>query len=515
MTLVSGPAGDTKQRDARPAVGRNPAALHRETIAVARFGAVRGWAQRLHARRGSLPPLILVCSLTAATSIGCSQRVHLLGFDDEQSTPTTDETTVTGSNQTSSTYVDETSPTTSGSDASSATPTESFTDAGTDGGNDAGLELPTPTNPPNILVNVLELDPDTVSTRLSALFRRLFISGNADSELIYYELEDEAYVLDVLHDDTRMDAMGYGMLLTVQFDQPELFANLWATVQSRFRYDSGPREGLYRFSCAKDFSECRDAVDSFGSFYVVTALFLAAERWQERSYHQAALDVLGAMRDKEVDGEPVDGVLNLFTEDGIPRLSPLVESARNVSPVSLMPAFFELWYVRTRDYFWHTAAENSRRRLLEIAHPETGLTPDRITESGELVEAPGMFREESYPAAFQLALDAAWFPKPEVQQSEYAPTVNRLLAFFSGQVQNNNYPALYRIDGTVVEDKTSMALVALNGAAAAVATHQSRNAFLQRAWDTTGPSGLYRFYDGVYQLLSLSFLGGELRVTFE
>jgi oligosaccharide reducing-end xylanase len=376
-------------------------------------------------------------------------------------------------------------------------------------------ELPTPTNPPNILVDVLELEPDTVTTRLSVLFRRLFISGKTDTELIYYENGDDAYVLDVLHDDTRMDAMGYGMLLTVQFDERELFARLWETVQSRFRYDSGPREGLYRFSCATDFSECRNAVDSFGSFYVVTALFLAAERWQEASHHQAALDVLAAMRNKEVDGEPVDGVLNLFTADGIPRLSPLVDSARSVSPVSLMPAFFELWYVRTKDVFWHQAAVNSRRLLLEIAHPETGLTPDRITETGELVEAPGLFREESYPAAFQLALDAAWFRKPAREHAEYARTVNRLLAFFSGQSQNNNYPALFQINGTVTEDKTSMALVALNGAAAAVATHPSRNTFLQRAWDTTGPSGLYRFYDGVYQLLSLSFLGGELRVTFE
>lgn len=473
-----------------------------------------GWAQRWRTPFGSRPPRcgfrlpamrLLSCISAVFLVNGCATRVHLLGYDDNTSTADGSETSHV-SNTTN--FTESAAPLDASLVLRDAEPTADADAA------DGGQALPTPVNPPNILVDELGLDPTAVSTRLTALFERLFVSGNADSEMLYYELDDQnAFVLDVLHDDSRMDAMGYGMLLTVQFDHPDRFARLWSTVKTHFRYESGPRRGYFRFSCKKDFSECSDVLDSFGSFYVVTALFMAAERWGDDTYRAEALDVLAAMRDKEVDGAATEGVLNLFTEVGIPRQVPLVEGAGTVSPVALLPAFFEFWYVQTTDAFWHQAANSSRRLLLAIPHPETGLTPDVVTEAGEPVENPALFREESYPAAFQLALDAAWFPRGPEATDEYARSVNRLLGFFYRQ-SPTNYVALYQIDGTVTEDKTSMALVALNGAAAAVATLPSRQSFLQGAWETTGPSGVYRFYDGVYQLLSLTFLGGQLRVTF-
>lgn len=446
---------------------------------------------------------VCLCLMILGETWGCGDRVHSLGYDDVASNGFTGADAEVASTLTADSAAQSSmdgSPSSAGGDV----------DAGADG----GPSLPTPTNPPNVLVEVLGLGPTTVTTRLSALFERLFVSGNLDSERIFYELgTDGAYVLDVLHDDARMDAMGYGMLLTVQFDRPEAFARLWETVKTHFRYETGPRRGYFRFSCVKDFSECDEVIDSFGSFYAATALFLAADRWNDSSYYMDALEVLAAMRDKEPNGEPTEDVVNLFNEVGVPRRVPLVSQLGTVSPVSLMPAFFELWYVRTQDDFWHSAAESSRQLLLAISHVDTGLTPDIITETGEAVEMPAMFREESYPAAFHLALDASWFPQGDSPPEEYVRAINRMLGFFYRQ-SPTNYSALYEVDGTVADQKISMALIALNGAAAAIANLPSRGAFLQGAWDTTGPSGLYRFYDGVYQLLSLSFLGGELRVVF-
>ncbi len=451
--------------------------------------------------------VIAVWGAAFGAMLGCSERVHLLGYDDV----TSSEVTATDAEAPSSLAGASATETSRSMDASSSS-NGGEPDAG---GEDGGPSFPTPTNPPNVLVDDLGLGPDVVSTRLAALFARLFVSGNPDSDMIYYELgASGGFVLDVLHDDARMDAMGYGMLLTVQFDHPDEFARLWETVKAHFRYETGPRTGFFRFSCAKDFSECSDVIDSFGAFYAVTALFMAADRWSDESYHADALEILAAMRDKEPNGEPTEDVVNLFNDEGIPRQVPLVDEVGTVSPVALMPAFFELWYVRTQDDFWHTAAESSRQLLLTISNADTGLTPDIVSETGEAVETPGMFREESYPAAFHLALDASWFPTGDAPPEDYVRTINRLLGFFYRQSTTNNYAALYAVDGTVVDEKTSMALIALNGAAAAIATTPSRGAFLQRAWETTGPSGVYRFYDGVYQLLSLSFLGGELRVTF-
>lgn len=469
---------------------------------------------RIVARWGRVLPLLgLIGQL-----VSCTERAHLLGYD---IMPTTNEVwasndssagdagTVGAATETSSAVSDSSS-----GFSSEATPS-SATSSATD--QDGGVQVNGPRNPANVLVDDLALDPTSVQTRLKNLFERLFINGNQDSERIFFEHgEDQAYVLDVLHDDTRMDAMGYGMLLTAQFDYPDEFARLWNAVQTQFRYATGPRKGYYRFSCATDFSACTDQIDSFGSFYVVTALFMASQRWANSSYHAGALEVLAAMRDKEVNGVATEGVLNLFTDGGIPRRIPLADATGTVSPVSLLPAFFEFWYTNTQDLFWHQAAESSRELLLIGANPDTGLTADVLTETGAVVEMPGMFREEAYPAGFQLALDAAWFPRSaegEEPPEDYVKQVNRLLGFFNRQ-SATSYSALYAVDGTVVDEKTSMALVALNGAAAAIATLPSRDAFLQRAWETAATSGTFRFYDGIYQLLSLMFLGGELRSTF-
>lgn len=447
-----------------------------------------------------------------ATS-ACSEHVHYLGYDDAQ--------TSGGESRSAASDLDASASDSRGAEtsadasvANSSATSSVVADAGvTFDGGDAGTNIGEPQNPPNVLVEDLGLDATTVQKRLRALFDRLFVSGNADTELIYYEHgEDEAFVLDVLHDDARMDAMGYGMLLTVQFDEPALFAKLWNSVQNRFRYAEGPRRGFFRFTCSKDFSECGDAIDSFGVYYVVTALLLAAERWDEPSYLDGAVATLSEMRDKEVDGAPTEGVVNLFTVDGVPRRIPLEDEMGTVSPVALLPAFFEYWRYRTGDTFWGKAAASSRELLIRIPHPETGLTPDVVTESGEVAVAPGMYREESYPTAFQLALDAAWFNHRHGNPAPYVEQVNRLLGFFNRQTPS--YVALYEIDGTVVEDKTSGALIVLNGASAAIATLPSRETFLQRAWDATASPGRFRFYDGVYQLLSLMFLGGELKVKF-
>lgn len=457
--------------------------------------------------------------LAAAVLGACSEHVHYLGYNAEVSSSATEsrsegvklDASVTGG---SSTPPGLDAGATDRASTDAGAPSSDVGDGGgaSDAG-DAGTNLGAPQNPPNVLVDDLGLDPATVTTRLNALFKRLFISGNADSERIYFEHgDDEALVLDVLHDDTRMDAMGYGLMLTVQFNEPELFAKLWYTVQNRFRYADGPRKGFYRFACAKDFSECGDSIDSFGSYYAVTALLLAAERWDDPRYFDAAVATLAATRDKEKDGKATDGVVNLFSEKGVPRRVPLEKQMGTVSPVSLLPAFFEYWHYRTGDRFWRLAAKSSRELLIESPHSITGLTPDLITEAGEPVGEPPMYREESYPTAFQLALDAAWFNHVQGVPPEYVDQVNRLLGFFNRQ--SPSYVALYETDGTVVEDKISSALIALNGTAAAIATLPSRSGFLQHAWDTTATGGRYRFYDGVYQLLSLMFLGGDLKVKF-
>lgn len=444
---------------------------------------------------------------------GCSERVHYLGYNAEaSSSPSSGAVSVSAGDAAAPVSASDAGSSTGG-DGGVEPDTESLDTGDAGDASDAGSNVGEPRNPPNVLVDDLGLDPATVTTRLNALYNRLFVTGNADSELIYFERgDDEAFVLDVLHDDARMDAMGYGLLLTVQFDDRERFARLWTNVETHFRYAEGPRSGFFRFSCTKDFTECSDTIDSFGSYYAITALLMAADRWGETAYRDAADAAMAATRNKESNGLATEGVVNLFSDEGVPRRSSLVEQMGTVSPVSLLPAFFEYWHYRTGDAFWRTVADRSRRLLIESPHPETGLTPDLLTEAGQAAESPAVYEEESYPSAFHMALDAAWFNHRNGVPVEYVEQVNRLLGFFARQTPS--YSALYYTDGTIVEDKVSAALIVLNGTAASIATLEQRNAFLRQAWDTTATGGIFRFYDGVYQLLSLMFLGGDLKVTF-
>src|SRR5690606_23054824 len=165
----------------------------------------------------------------------------------------------------------------------------------------------------------------------------------------------------VLHGDTRLDAMGYGMMASVQLDRREEFDKLWTYVQGRFAYNDGPRTGYFRFTCSVTEDLCDDVIDTFGVFYVATSLLIAEKRWQDDAgvsrYGEAARRILEALRSKEEqNGGVVEGVLNVFGPSYLPRMVPLEEGKPNISPGSVLPAFFELWGIATGESYWQTVA---------------------------------------------------------------------------------------------------------------------------------------------------------------
>lgn len=440
---------------------------------------------------------------------GCAEHVHFLGYDmvtDAAATTAPTASAVSGVDAAVS-DVD-----VSKQDASIEAGTEELDAARVTEGtpdaptptetSDAGSVLVVLKNPPNVLVDVLGLEPNRVSQRINAVFEQLFF-GDPSTESIFVDAPTGAYIFDVLHEDTRMDAMGYGMLVLTHFDRQAEFDKLWATVDTKFRYASGPRAGYFRHSCETDFSECSNNIDTFGVFYVVTSLFIAQSRWGG-SYSKAATEMLVAMRGKEQNGV-VDGVLNVFSDQGLPRRRPYEGEATDIWTGSLMPAFFDLWYVNTGDIFWHRAAEASRAVLQSVVHPKTGLPPLLVDDQGKPTQETPEFREGAYGVGFQMALDHTWI----APQPGYTTSANLLVDFF--RAQGPGYPSLWNIDGEALNDISSGALVALNGAAASISKRDAREAMMRAVWDMNVPTGVFRYYDGTSQLLSLMFLGGQLR----
>lgn len=428
----------------------------------------------------------------------CSQQVHFLGYDFVPDADRSGSDAVSGE-------LDAGTPLDSAVMVSSNEPDSSvvstFDDAAAETP-DAGVITVVLMDPPNVLVDVLGIEPERPEQRTSNIFEQLFF-GDPSTESIYVDDPTGAYVFDVFHDDTRMDAMGYAMLALPHFDRQEEFDKLWTTVDTKFRYTSGARSGYFHHTCATDFSSCSDDIDTFGVFYVVTALFIAESQWGGGNYAAAANDILVTMRSKELNGI-VDGVLNLFADDGLPRRSPFEGDEPDLWSGSLMPAFFELWYVYSQDPFWHQAAERSRQLLQIVAHPATGLAAERVDRLGQPTQDPAEFREGSYGVGFHMALDQSWVGA----QPGYSPSVDRLVTFFSARP---GYVSDWTVEGLPLTDFPSGALIAFNGAAASIASIDEREAMMRSAWEMTVATGSIRYYDGMSQLLSLMFLGGQLK----
>ena len=86
---------------------------------------------------------------------------------------------------------------------------------------------------------------------------------------------------------------------------------------------------------------------------------------------------------------------------------------------------------------------------------------------------------------------------------------NRLLDFFARQGQD--YDSLYTLDGQPLGGGHTAGLVAMNAVAALAADHPRRLHFVRALWERPVPTGQYRYYDGMLQLMALLHVAGRYR----
>lgn len=366
-----------------------------------------------------------------------------------------------------------------------------------------------------------------VDARLRAYWDSLF--GTDPEATVYYpdapnENGPTAYIFDVFNDDVRSEGLSYGMMIAVQMDRKAAFDALWNWAYSHMRYDSGPREGYFRWQCAP--GGCpRDTVPaSDGEEYFAMALFFAARKWGNGEgmydYERQANTILDVMLHKEaMNGGVVEGVRNMFDrEERQVVFVPIGEFADFTDPSYHLPAFYELWgrwaagwNGRTEEdrRFWLEAAERSRRLFAQAAHPVTGLVPDYSTFDGEPVHVRGHgdFRYDAFRTAVNWAVDHAWW----AADPEAVARTDRLQAFFESHGMET-YPSLYAIDGTPLTDDRSDGLIASNGAASLAASHPRGAAFVAALWDLEPPRGRDRYYGGLLQFMAVMHAGGRFRI---
>jgi oligosaccharide reducing-end xylanase len=384
-----------------------------------------------------------------------------------------------------------------------------------------GIVLHPMTGPPaypNAFRDLLgKSDPD-IATKIATAFAQLF-HGDAGTQAIYFTVgTDQADVQDVFHGDVRTEGMGLGMIICVELDKRDEFDRLWRYAKATLAVADGAAKGYFNSQCqvpgSNDWMAC---LDPFGLQQFVMALLLANDRWggvaatiDYASDVKALLTVMRHKQDK--NGGVVNGVTDTF--DAVAQLPfdvPNTSAAGVSRPSIVLPGYYALWAQATADPFWTAAAASGRAYWQRAAHPTTGFMPVRARFDGMPVTGGEMFGPQSYRAELAAALDKIWTGGGAAGTWEVDDS-NRLLGFFTG-VGIDQYGSTYSLDGTTILEGThDPALVAMNGAAASIATGTERTAFVSAVWDLPTPTGPVRYYAGLMDLLSLLILGGQLRV---
>jgi oligosaccharide reducing-end xylanase len=366
-----------------------------------------------------------------------------------------------------------------------------------------------PATYPNAFTDLLGIPEAEITTRLDAEFERLF-HGDPAGEAIYFTVgEDQAYIQDIFHGDTRSEGIALGMLIALQLGRRDEADRLWRFAASSLRHDSGPQRGYFRSTCSDG-----PCADPYGQQMLALALLLAHGRWSSRDgdidYGAEALAVLNVMRQKELEnGGVIDDVTNMFdAPTGLVVDEPNVARASRTRPSNVMPAAYELWAQATADASWQDSAGRGRQLLEAAAHSVTGLLPLRAQLDGTAVAGSDVFEPEGYRALLNMALDHVWLHPSDW----YSTESDRLLGFFASQGLEL-YGSSYPLDGSsCLMCNHSTALVAMNGVSALASTRPDRADFVEAVWNSEPVDGQFRYYDGLLRLLSLLVLSGQFRV---
>ena len=362
-----------------------------------------------------------------------------------------------------------------------------------------------PANYPNPFHDVLGIPESDIENRIAAAFEQLF-RGNPMTQAIYEPRgSDQATIRDILHNDERTEGIGLGMMFAVQRGEQEIVDRLWRYANATLRQSGG--SGYFVSNCDTLDGATTPCVDPYGMQQMAMALVFAHGRFGSSGsvdYEADALALLDLMR----AGDGTSGSTPLFdAETKIVFAEPKLTSASFTCSAYMMHAYYELWAQATGDSFFSDAAMAARAYYPVAAHPTTGLLPTRTDLSGMPYDGWEAFRHEAYRAPLNLVLDTIWIGADTWQTQE----ANRLIRFFNGQ-GIDQYGGVYALDGAVLDPMREPALVAANGAVAAIATEAARNAFIQAAWDLETPTGPNRYYTGLLHLFSLMVLGGQFRV---
>lgn len=366
---------------------------------------------------------------------------------------------------------------------------------------------------PNLLAQ-WGLSDDEIQARIDETFQQLFY-GDDDFERVYYPVGDDmAYIEDVNNNDVRSEGISYGMMITVQLDKKEEFDRLWTWARTQMYHEEGPWKGYFCWHTTTDGTCLANNPASDGEIWFVTALFFASARWGNGdgiyNYEAEANSILHTMLHTD---SPL--ATNLFDEES--SLVVFVPERGQMSsftdPSYQAPHYYELWarWAAKDNDFWYNAAEAARQHWRDAVHPETGLMANYAEFTGEprpMDNYGGVYYADAWRTAMMIAMDYVWFA-PDAWHIEQT---NRYLSFFH-DLGIGHYTSRFEIDGTPEGNQhRSTGHIAMNAAATLASDDVIAWDFIEEFWNTPIPTGQYRYYDGLLQMMALLQLSGNFQI---
>lgn len=378
----------------------------------------------------------------------------------------------------------------------------------------------------NLFKTLLGKTDAEVENKLQQVWEHFFTPGDlslyeADGQKsVYYETADGlAFVMDTGSNDVRSEGVSYGMMISVQMDKREEFDKIWTWVKRYMAYPAdSPWDGYFCWQCHTDGTQFGGSNASDGEIYFATALFLAADRWNEPRYAREANEILQKTMSK--DGERM-GVYNLYNRDNcLVTFVPDRAGHGFSDPSYQLPAFLDYWAkVAEKDRkFWKKAAKAARQHLIDSADPATGLYPDYSNYDGSPYRWPhaaydtSIYMYDAIRCAMNVGMDYNLWGKDKKRQTA---TMRRLLRFFKSDNFTHGHFAL---DGTHAFGDYSRGMAGANAVGAFALAHSTADdqalarEFVQRLWDAAPPTGKFRYYEGMVYFLSLLHVSGKFNL---
>jgi oligosaccharide reducing-end xylanase len=372
-----------------------------------------------------------------------------------------------------------------------------------------------------------------IDAKIANGFQQLF-HGDTATQTEYYVSGSNAngllaYVSDIANRDVRTEGMSYAMMIAVQLDKKTEFDALWNWSKTYMYHDvaTHPSYGYFSWSLKTDGTPNSEGPAPDGEEYYTMSLYFASARWGDGKgiydYHAQADRLLSDMKNRAVitgpDFRGRSGTTGaMFNPENkmvrfVPNITPRGD---NTDPSYHLPHFYELWArwgpVADRP-FWAEAARVSRDFFQKTTDPNTGLAPDYANFDGTPTNGFGgrksFFQADAWRTAGNWSVDWSWWnadPRERILS-------DRIQAFFESK-GIDRYGSKWSLDGVTMTDSVhSTALVANNAIASLAATDTIRaQKFVNALWDTSIPAGKYRYYDGMWYLMSYLHVSGNFRV---